>query len=92
MAAVRNKDHRTLSGWSAVKALATIAISKALIVCVVSLPIVWLVNFVFAPGAIHFVFGRFSYWRCVGLFAIWHSARARIRISGPSPLVIEGDR
>ncbi len=91
MTAVRTKDS-TLSGWSAVSALATITVTKALTTFVMSLAIAWLVNRVFAAGAIHAIFGtdHFTYWRCVGLYAIWHSARVQIKFSGPTQAGKEG--
>jgi hydrogenase/urease accessory protein HupE len=93
MTAVRKKDYLNLSGWSAVGVLATIAITKALTALVMSLPIAWLVNRVFAAGAIHAIFGadRLSYWRCVGLFAISFAARVKIKFSGPSQLEKDGN-
>lgn len=33
-----------------------------------------------------------TYWRCVGLFAIWFAVRIRIKIAGPSQIQIAGDR
>jgi hydrogenase/urease accessory protein HupE len=94
MMTVRKKDLTTLSGWPAMGVLATIAITKALTALVMSLPLAWLVNRVFAAGAIHAIFGadRLSYWRCVGLFAIWFAARVKIKFSGPAQIEMEGDR
>lgn len=91
---VRKTDHPTLTGWSAVGALATIALTKVLTALVMSLPLTWLVSRVFAPGAVRAVFGadQVSYWRCVGLFAIWFTARVRIKFSGPAQIEIQGDR
>lgn len=82
---VRNSNPMTLTGWSAVSVLATIAITKALTALVMSLPLTWLFNRVFATGAVRAIFGadQVSYWRCVGLFAIWFTARIRIEFSGP---------
>jgi hypothetical protein len=60
---------------------------------VLSFPLVWLANHEFAGGGvIRAVFGtdQVSYWRCVGLFAIWHIARVRIKLSGPAQIKIEG--
>lgn len=93
MSTVRKTDH--ITGWTAVGVIATIAITKALTALVMSFPIAWLINHVFAGGlAIHALFGadRLSYWRCVGLFVIWFSARVRIKFSGPALVEIEGDR
>jgi hypothetical protein len=88
-------DQFTLSGWSAAGALAMIAVTKALTALVLSYPLVWLANHEFATGgAIRAVFGtdQVSYWRCVGLFAIWHVAQIRIKLSGPAKIEIQGDR
>jgi hypothetical protein len=95
MTAVRKKDHFTLSGWPAVGVLATITITKALTALVMSYPLVWLANHEFSAGCvIRAIFGtdQVSYWRCVGLFAIWHAARVRIKFSGPAQIEIEGKR
>lgn len=88
-------DHFTVTGWSAVGALVMIVLAKALTALVLSYPLVWLVNKEFATGgAIQAVFGtdHVSYWRCMGLFAIWHVARIRIKFSGPAQIEIEGKR
>ena len=93
MSTFRKTDHVT--GWSAVAFLATIAIKNALTALVMSFPITWLISHIFANGrAIHVVFGAdgLSYWRCVGLFVIWFTARVRIKFSGPALVEIEGDR
>ena len=52
-----------------------------------SFPLAWLVNHIFAAGAIRAIFGtdRFNYWRCVGLFVFWYAARGQIKFSGHSP-------
>lgn len=95
MMSVRNSNHLTLRGWPALGVIVTIAATKALTALVLSYPLVWLANQEFAAGgALHFVFGadRLSYWRCVGLFAIWHAARLRIKFSGPAQMKMEGDR
>lgn len=88
----RNTDHVT--GWSAVAFLARIAIEKMLTAVVSSFPIMWLVRHTVADATLRFVFGAdgFSYWRCVGLFAVWFTAQVRIRFSGPALIEIEGDR
>lgn len=90
---VRKTSRSTVTGWSAVGALATIATAKTLTALVISFPLSWLINQVCAGGmAIHAIVGsdRLSYWRCVGLFAIWFAARVRIKFSGPSHITIEG--
>jgi hypothetical protein len=91
MSTVGKTTHPT--GWSAVKILATITITKALTAVVMSFPLAWLVNHVFAAGAVHAIFGAdyFSYWRCLGLFAIWFTARIRIKFSGSAQIKVEGD-
>lgn len=92
MSTSRNTDHVT--GWSAVVLLATVAVSKMLTAVVVSFPITWLVRHIFAAAPLRFVFGEggLSYWRCVGLFVIWFTARVKIKLSGPALIEIEGDR
>ena len=92
---VRKADNSSLTGWPAVGAFATIAVTKALTALVMSLPIAWLVSEIFATGSIlRFLFGTdgLSYWRCLGLFAIWFAARVRIKFSGPAQIEIHGDR
>lgn len=90
---VGKTDHFTLSGWPAVGALMALAFTKALTALVMSFPLAWLVNRVFAAGAIQAIFGadRLSYWRCVGLFAIWFVARVKIKFSDPAQIKMEGD-
>jgi hypothetical protein len=53
---------------------------------IASLPVVWLVNHIFATGAIHAIFGveHLGYWRVVGLFAIFFAARFKINIRSSS--------
>ncbi len=91
MSTVGKTGHAT--GWSTVGILATITITKALTALVMAFPLAWLVNQIFSACAIHAIFGsdRLSYWRCVGLFAIWFAARIRIKFSGPAQIRIEGD-
>ena len=62
-----------------------LAVTPVLTALIMSLPIEWLVDHVFAAAAIHAIFGveRLGYWRVVGLFAIWFASRARIKIHGP---------
>ncbi|MFP5277378.1 MAG: hypothetical protein ACLGPM_09690 [Acidobacteriota bacterium] len=93
MMSVRNSNHLTLTGWPALALLVTIALTRALTILVMSLPIAWLVNRVFAASAIHAICGtdHFSGWRCVGVFAIWFMARFKIKFSGPSPSEKEGN-
>ena len=92
---VGKTDHFTLRGWPAVSALVMIVLTKALTTFVLAYPLAWLANHEFAAGeAIRAIFGtdRVGFWRCVGLFAIWHVARIRIKISGPAQIEILGDR
>ncbi len=94
MRTVRKTNDLTLTGWPAVGALAMIAITKALTAFVMAYPLAWLASHIFATGELlRFVFGAegLSYWRCIGLFALWHVARARIKFSGPTQIQIEGD-
>jgi len=71
----------TLTGWSAVPVFLMVAVTQVLTALVMSVPIIWLVNHVFAAKAIHAIFAsdRLGYWQCVGLFAIWFAAKARIK-------------
>jgi len=89
----RKANHLTLTGWPAGVAFALIALTKVLTALVLSYPLAWLANHEFAAGgAIRAVFGtnQVSYLRCLGLFAIWHVARIRIKFSGPAQIEIEG--
>ena len=94
MTTVRNTDHSTLTGWSAVGALATIAITQTLTALLMSFPLSWLASKVFGGVALHALIGEnhLSFWRCVGLYAIWFAARIRIKFSGPTHITIEGKR
>ena len=78
-------EGRTLTGWPAVRMFLVLAVTPVLTALVMSLPIGWLVNQVFATAVIHAIFGveRLGYWRIVGLFAIWYATRARIKVHGP---------
>lgn len=90
---VAKPDQFTLRGWSAVGSFLMIVLAKALTALVVSYPLVWLVNYEFAAGGtIRAIFGtnQISYWRCVGLFAIWQVARIRIKFPNPGMIEIEG--
>ncbi len=71
----------TLTGWPAVNAFFMVAGTQVLTALVMSLPITWLVNHVFAASAIHAIVAtdRLGYWRCVGMFAIWFAAKGRIK-------------
>jgi hypothetical protein len=76
---------KTLTGWPAVRMFLMLAFTPVLTALVMSLPIAWLVNHVFAIGAIRAIFGveRLGYWRTVGLFAIWYATRTKIKAHGP---------
>jgi len=52
MSITRKIDHVT--GWSAVGVLMALTVTKALTALVMSLPIAWLINHVFASGTIRF--------------------------------------
>jgi hypothetical protein len=92
MSTFRETDHVT--GWSAAGILATITVTRALTAFVISFPITWLVRHIFATAPLGFAFGAdgFTYWRCVGLFAVWFAARVKIKFSGPAPINVEADR
>ncbi|MGA8730865.1 MAG: hypothetical protein WB608_19070 [Terracidiphilus sp.] len=76
----------TLSGWPAVPAILMLAVTPVLTALAISLPVTWLINQVFAPTAIHEVFGveQIGYWRVVGLFAILFASKFKIKLQGPS--------
>lgn len=78
-------EGKTLTGWPAVRMFLMLAVTPVLTALVMSLPIGWLVNHVFAIGTIHAIFGveRLGYWRVVGLFAIWFATRTKIKVHGP---------
>jgi len=63
-----------------------LAVTPVLTALVMSLPIAWLINHVFAISAIHAIFGveHLRYWQAVGLFALWYAARTKIKVHGPS--------
>jgi hypothetical protein len=71
----------TLTGWQAVPVFLMVAGTQVLTALVMSFPVIWLVNRVFAASAIHAIFAsdRLGYWRCVGVYAIWSAASARIK-------------
>ena len=77
---MKDKD-LTLTGWSAVPVLLMLVGTRALTAFVMSLPITWLVNHVFAGSLIRAIFAgdQFGYWRCVGIYAIWFAAKGRIQ-------------
>ena len=71
----------TLTGWQAVPVFLMLVGTQVLTALVMSLPITWLVDHVFAANAIHAIFAtdRLGYWRCVGIYAIWFAAKGRIK-------------
>lgn len=75
----------TLTGWPAVPVILTLVATPVLTALVMSIPVVWLVNHLFAPEAVRAIFGEhFGYWHAVGLFALWYAARFKIKFQGPS--------
>ncbi len=71
----------TLTGWHAVPVFLMRVCTQALTALAMSVPITWLVNHVFAASWIRAIFasGRFGYWQCVGIYAIWFAAKGRIK-------------
>jgi hypothetical protein len=59
-----------------------LAVTPVLTALAMSMPVAWLVNRVFAVGAIHAVFGveHLGYWRVVGLFALWFATQLKIKV------------
>lgn len=76
----------TLTGWPAVPIVLMLVVTPVATALVVSLPVAWLVNHIFAANAIHSIFGveHLGYWRVVGLFAILLSVNFKIKFSGRS--------
>jgi hypothetical protein len=76
----------TLAGWPAVPVFLMLAVTPVLTALVISLPVVWLINHIFAANAIHTIFGveQLGYWRVVGLFAIVFATQFKIKIRGSS--------
>ena len=79
-------ESRTLEGWPAVPLFLMLAVTPLLTALAMSIPIAWLVNHVFAVGAIHAIFGvdRLGYWRVVGLFALLFATQFKIKVHGHS--------
>ncbi len=95
MTLLRKTDNATLNGWPAVGALAMILLTNVSTALVLAWPLAWLASAVFGGGSASalralFAEGHLSYWRCVGLFAMWHVARIRIKFSGPWQVKVEG--
>lgn len=80
-----NNESKTLKGWPAVRMFVVLAFTSVLTALVLSLPVEWLINHVFATNAIHAIFGgeHLGYWKVVGLFAIRFATRGKIEIQGP---------
>jgi len=78
-------EEKTLNGWPAARKFLMLAFTPVLTALVMSIPIRWLVNHVFAVGAVQEIFGveRLDYWRTLGLFAICYATRIRVGIHGP---------
>ena len=76
----------TLTGWPAVPVVLMLAVTQVATALVISLPVAWLVNHIFATTAIHAIFGveHLGYWRVVGLFAILFAASFKVKFSGSS--------
>jgi len=79
-------ESKTLTGWLAVRMFLALAATPVLTAVVMSIPVAWLINHVFAVGAIHAIFGveHLGYWRIVGLFALWFATRFKIKVHVPS--------
>jgi len=76
----------SLAGFPAVPLFLMLAAMPVLTALVISLPVVWLANHIFAPNAIHAIFGveHLGYWRVMGLFAILFAVQFRIKFQGSS--------
>jgi hypothetical protein len=74
----------TLTGWPAVPVVLMLAVTPVATALVISLPVSWLVNHIFATTAIHAIFGveHLGYWRVVGLSAILFAASFKVKFSG----------
>jgi hypothetical protein len=81
-----NDETWTLAGWSGVPVFLTLAVTPVLTTLVMSLPVSWLFNHIFAANSIHAIFGveRLGYWRVVGLFTIVFAAQFKVKFQGPS--------
>ncbi len=69
----------TLRGWDAARALAGALLSSAGTALLMAWPISWLINHLLSEGAIRAVCGRFGYWQCVMVYAIWFCARIKFK-------------
>jgi len=63
-----------------------VAVTPVLTALIMSLPVTWLVNHLFAVNVIHAIFGvaHLGYWRVVGLFALWFAMGFKVAVHGPS--------
>jgi hypothetical protein len=80
------KEKWSLVGWPAVPVFLMLAVTPVLTALVISQPVAWLANHIFAGSALHAVFGveHLGYWRVVGLFAIVFAIGFKIKIHGPT--------
>ena len=71
----------TITGWAALPIFFMAVAMQMLTALAVAFPITWLVNHVFSPIAIRAIFSHdlLGYWQCVGVFAIWFTAKGRIK-------------
>jgi hypothetical protein len=78
-----NGASRSFAGWPVIPVCVMMATTPVLTALVVSLPIAWMVNHIFAANAIHAIFGveHLGYWRIVGLFAIWFAIQFNIKFN-----------
>jgi hypothetical protein len=83
---LNENESKTLTAWPAVRMFLELAVTPVLTAVVMSIPVTWLINNIFAVGAIHAVFGveHLGYWRVVGLFALWFATRFKIKVHGSS--------
>ena len=81
-----NDESWSLSGWPAVPVFLMLAVAPVVTALVISLPVSWLVNHIFATNAIRAIFGvgHLGYWRVVGLFAILFAAKFKVKFHGSS--------
>lgn len=73
----------TVTGWKAVPVFLLMMGTQVLTALTMALPITWLVNHEFAASLIRGIFSsdHFGYWQCVGIYAIWFTAKGRIKWS-----------
>jgi hypothetical protein len=63
-----------------------LAVAPVVTALIISLPVAWLVNLIFATTAIRAIFGveHLGYWRVVGLFAILFATNFKVKSHGSS--------